>query len=277
MMDYSKLSLEIEAEYDAYCLDRDRNTDALYEKLFTYLKHKICGWIKTDNYVDIDTAEDLTQDVVLKIMSSELQKFEKKEAKFVSFCCVIAKNRALDYVRHRDRYLLENDDALLNMDNGMDCSRIYTNPERLIMEYEYRLELIAELKEYLELMINWPQKPYRTVASCYAMILFHRYHPDTKELSSPRWAYQEVENETVADSAERFIAELNDWIRHFRLDWSREFYRGMETVEDGISVGDIVFGRRFKVKDFENWSKRLREKVKKQLLEQIVNSEGVRL
>lgn len=41
----------------------------------------------------------------------------------------------------------------------------------------------------------------------------------------------------------------------------------MEEQEDGIFIGDIIFGERFKIKDFENWSLRLRDKLKRQLLE----------
>ena len=34
-----------------------------------------------------------------------------------------------------------------------------------------------------------------------------------------------------------------------------------------FDISEIVFGERFKVKDFENWSLRLREKIKRQLIE----------
>ena len=273
MIDYTPLSKEIEAEYEAFCLDKDRSLDLLYQKLFVYLKGKIAGWIRVGNYVDEYTAEELAQDVLIIIMNQGLHTFQKKEASFVTYCSVIAKNKALDYIRRRNRYRMECDETLENMSNNVDSSRMYANPERLIMEYEYRLELIAELKRYLQLMVSWPQKPYRSVASCYTMILFHRYNPNTRELSSPSWAFGEVERETVADSAERFITELNEWIHHIRLDWSDGFYDELDELEDDEYVGNIVFGEHFKVKDFENWSNRLRVKIKKELMEQTMKEE----
>ena len=48
---------------------------------------------------------------------------------------------------------------------------------------------------------------------------------------------------------------------------AQEFLDAMDEQEEGIFVSDIVFGERFKVKDFENWSLRLQAKLKRKLLE----------
>lgn len=69
------------------------------------------------------------------------------------------------------------------------------------------------------------------------------------------------------------MRELNQWMRHIRMDWSDAFVDAMDEMQDGELVGNIVFGRRFKVKDFENWSNRLRENVKKYLTEQAIREE----
>lgn len=268
MSDYTTLSQEIEAEYDAFCLDKSRNLNTLYEKLFILIKYKICSRIKKGNYVDEAAAEDLTQEVLLAIMSKGIYEFEKGEAMFVTYCSKIARNKAMDYVNKRNKRQIESIDDHQEVSAGEDAAAIYNNPERLVMEYEYRLELIEELKRYLKTMLNWPQAPYRTVASCFTTILFHKYHPKTKELGSPGWAYREVQDETVAESAERFIRELNEWLIYMRLTWGEDFYDRLDEEEEGCYVGDIVFSNRFTVKDFENWSSRLRSKVKKKLQEE---------
>lgn len=273
MYDYNALCQEIEAEYDAFCLDRNRNLNDLYSKLFEYLKYEISRCIKNDAFGDQSVAEDLTQEVMIVIMD-KIHTFEKKgSSQFALYCRLIARNKAFDYVKWRKKRKVAPEEELEFVGNDFNSSKIFSDPEKLIMEYEYHLELIAELKRYLKAMINWPQEPYRTVASCYTTILFHRYHPHTKKLGSPGWAYEEVEKSTVYDGAERFMRELNEWMTHIRLDWSDEFVDAMDEMQDGEFIGNIVFGQRFKVKDFENWSVRLRENVKKYLAEQAIKEE----
>lgn len=273
MYDYNALCQEIEAEYDAFCADRSRDLSELYSKLFLYLKHEISRCIKSDSYGDDGAAEDLTQEVLI-VITEIIHTFEKKgTSQFALYCRLIARNKAFDYVKRRKHCKNTSEEELESVVNKFDSSKIFSNPEKLIMEYEYRLELIAQLKRYLRTMIDWPQEPYRTVASCYTTILFHRYHPDTKKLGSPGWAYETVEEKTVYESAERFMRELNEWLTHIRMDWSDEFLDAMDEMQDGESIGDIVFGQRFKVKDFENWSNRLRENVKKHLKERAVKEE----
>ena len=71
----------------------------------------------------------------------------------------------------------------------------------------------------------------------------------------------------VWQGAERFLEEMREWMPNVPLMWNADFLDAMDEVEDGVLVSDIVFGERFKTKDFENWSLRLREKLKRQLLE----------
>jgi len=72
---------------------------------------------------------------------------------------------------------------------------------------------------------------------------------------------------TVEAGAEQFLEEMRDWMPNVPFMWNADFLDAMDEIEDGVLVSDIVFGERFKTKDFENWSLRLREKLKQQLLE----------
>ena len=52
------------------------------------------------------------------------------------------------------------------------------------------------------------------------------------------------------------------------LGYRKEYMDGMEEKEDGRFIADIIYGEHFKVKDFENWSLRMRKKMKEKMLEQ---------
>lgn len=146
---------------------------------------------------------------------------------------------------------------------------VYCNPEKLLIRQEKRLEQIEAVKKYLHRMVSQKGKPYRTVGSCYTMILFHRHNPGSKELSSPKWAFETVREDTVEESADQFINEMNEWFPRLHLYWGDDFLDGMEEMEEGIYISDMVFGEHFKVKDFENWSLRLRWKMREELLEEV--------
>lgn len=269
----------IEAEYDAYCLDRTRDLNKMYELLYDYIRTVISARIKTDSYVDHEAVDELTQEVMLVIAMDKIHTYEKKEAKFTTFCTVIAKNKALDYVRKRNRYNIisydkvENDnldepgkEIYKNLDES--GSGIYKNPEMLLIQQERKLEQINMLREYLQLLMNQTVKPYRTVSGCYSMVLFHRYHPDAKVLGSPRWAFEELKEDTVEESADRYHKEINEWFPRFNLYWGDAFLDGMDEKENGIYVSDMVYGEHFEIKDFENWNLRMRKKMKEEMFEQ---------
>ncbi len=90
------------------------------------------------------------------------------------------------------------------------------------------------MKKYLHRMVNQKYRPYRTVGCCYTMVLFHRYHPGTKELSSPKWAFEVIRENTVEESADHFIEEMNDWIPKLHLYWGDDFLDGMEEITEHV-------------------------------------------
>lgn len=261
---------EIEAEYNAYCLNKTKNTDVMYEKLYLYLNRFVAMIFKGAGCTDEDAIEEVTQDVIAVIATDKIYTFQKNEAKFTTFCAAIAKNRAFDYVRKRSRYSLYTyDEAQDEEDSYIGTTEAYRNPEKLLMKQEQRLEQIEAVKKYLDKMVNQTGKPYRTVGCCYTMILFHRHNPDSKELSSPKWAFGTIRKDTVEESADNFIDEMNEWFPRLHLYWGDAFLDGMEEKENDTRVSDIIFEEHFKVKDFENWSLRLRKKLRDELLEEV--------
>lgn len=262
---------EIEAEYDAYCMDKGKNLDTMYEKLYLYLSRFIAVILRNSGCMEKDAVEEVTQDTLALIATDKIDTFQKKEAKFTTFCTAIAKNKALGYVRSQSRYRLQTYDETVKKEVGKDCEGqdTYYDPEKLLMQQEKRLEQIEAVKKYLYRMVNQEYRPYRTVGCCYTMVLFHRYHPETKELSSPRWAFEMIRENTVEESADHFIEEMNDWIPRLHLYWGDAFLDGMEEQENGIYISDMIFGEHFKVKDLENWSLRLRKKLREEMLEEI--------
>lgn len=266
---YSTIIDEIEAEYDAYCLDEGKNLDTMYEKLYQYLRGFTAMILKNAGCLDENALDEVIQETLAVIATDKIYTFQKKEAKFTTFCTVIAKNKAFDYVR-RSRYSLcayseEEERELYHFSGG----EVYCDPEKLLIRQERRLGQIEAVKKYLRRMVSQKGKPYRTVGCCYTMVLFHRHNPGSKELSSPKWAFETVREDTVEESADHFITEMNEWFPRLHLYWGDDFIDGMEEMEDGIYISDMVFGEHFKVKDFENWSLRLRRKMREELLEEV--------
>ncbi|MCM1047161.1 MAG: hypothetical protein NC433_01890 [Clostridiales bacterium] len=259
---------EIEAEYDAYCLDEGTNLDTMYEKLYQYLKGFTAMILRNAGYLDENALDEVTQETLTAIATDKIYTFHKKEAKFTTFCTAIAKNKAFDYVR-RSRYSLCSYIEAEERELYSFSSEVYYNPEKLLIKQEQRLEQIEAVKKYLNRMVSLKGKPYRTVGCCYTMVLFHRHNPVSKELSSPKWAFETVKEDTVEKSADNFIEEMNEWFPKLHLYWGDDFLDGMEEMEDGVYISDMIFNEHFKVKDFENWSLRLRQKMREELLNEV--------
>ena len=258
----------IEAEYDSFCQDRTKDLNKMYELLYDYLYTYISSRIKLGSYVDRDTAEELTQDVMMVIATKEIHTFEKRDAKFTTFCTAIAKNKAISYLRKRVRRAEDSFEEAQEEGITFSSRDLFSNPEKVLLLQEHKLEQIELLKKYLQLLMGQKGKPYRTAGCCYTMVLFHRYNPDSKELSSPKWAFEEVRENTVEESADRFEKEINEWFPRFGLYWGNDFLDGMEEKEVDCYIADMVYQEHFKVKDFENWSLRMRKKIKDAVMQQ---------
>lgn len=277
----SSIKERIEAEYDAYCLDKTRDLNEMYNLMYDYIRSVVSFVIKKGDYVDKDSAAEITQEVMIAISMDAIHKFKKEEAKFTTYCGLIARRRALDYVRKRDHRELVNYDDVQNEDwfNKEDKSystlgmygNIYKNPEILLIRQERLLEQVDILKKYLQLLMNYKAKPYRVVSCCYSMVLFHKYNPDTKVLASPKWAFDELGQNSVEDGADRYHKEINKWFPNFHLFWGDAFQDKMDEKENDIYISDMIFEEHFKQRDFENWCLRTREDLRQRMFEQVQN------
>ncbi len=267
MDNYTSLGADVEDEYDAFCKAPDRNMDAFYEKLFRYLKYMTWKFMNENRCVDESEIEDIANEVLVDVATKVLHTFQKEQAKFTTYCAQIVKHKVWNWKKKRNRMLLDIEGDLGQEIEASEYSESYHSPERQLLDCESQLEMIQLVKKYVTILMDWKQKPYRTVSCGFSMILFHKYHPHTTELTSPKWAYESLMEYQVWQGAEQFLKEMREWMPQVPLRWSSEFLDAMDELEDGIYIGELVFGEHFKVKDFENWSLRLREKIKCQLME----------
>ena len=233
----------------------------LYELLLPYIQGLVQRFYH-DPYQSYDskTVEDITQDVMVDIFRKGLINFEEKNGKFTTYCGAIAKNKSIDAMRWQARHQVETEEEI-------DSAVFGKSAEAVVMAGYAKLELIERTKRYLRLFVELPEKPYRLVSCCFSLLLYHKYFPKTGELSSPGWAFEQLAESSVELGADRFIEETNKWIPYVSLYWSDEFLDELDRVEFGQPVGQLIFGEHFKKKDFENWSIRIREKVKKKMAE----------
>ena len=266
MNHYIALSAEVEAEYDAFCANPNRDRQRLYELLFAYLKYMTWKFMNENNDIDEVELEDIANEVLAYVATEGLHTFKKEKALFTTYCAQIVKHKVWNWKKKRIHLCLNAEDDFkghLEAKHRLSsCS-----PEYQIFACEKQLEMIALVKKYIKTFMDWKQKPYRTVGCGFTMIIFQKYHPRTKELTSPKWAFEVLESKTVEQGAESFLAELRQWMPGVSFCWNDVFLNAMNEIEEGQLIGDIIFGERFRAKDFENWSLRLRDKIKRQLLE----------
>lgn len=269
MIHYTPSGQEIEEEYQTVKEDTSRGQEHLYELLWSYIAHIVEKTIRMmSGHADPTVVEDLTQETMLAVMREGMARFEAKNARFSTYCGAIAKNKCVDWIRkQRQRWVNEVDDTWIEnlSEKESDC---HSDPQEILMKEQYRLSYIEKTKKYLRMFIELPERPQKLVSCCYTLILFQRYHPVSKQLSSPVWSYEQLEGYTVETGADRFMHEINEWIPYLSLYWGDEFLDEMDQPCQQGYVRDIVFSEQYQIKDFENWSIRIRAKLKKQMTEQ---------
>jgi len=262
-----QLSSVIEREYEQYVSGNSSSINSLYMNLQTYLTKVVTPIFMLDSHIDNEGIEDVVQDTLVYIFEEGINKFDKGEALFATYCSRIAKNKAIDIRRRTLKRHFEsiNDEEnnLINELKGND------NIEDMIIDAENKLTLCNNTQKCIITMMDIKAKPYSVVSSLFTLILFHRYNPDSKELSSPKWAYEELIDYMVSQGADRFICDMTEWMPGVNLRWNDDFTDRLDGKYDGKYISDIIFGEYFKVKDFENWSRRIREKVKSKLIDDI--------
>lgn len=265
MSEYTLLSTKIEEQYQAYKKGDIEIKSELMENIRKYINPIIARAVSFDGYTDHELVDDLASDVLLVILEEKLDTFVETTAKFASFCGVIAKNTAINSVRKRIRHnIIQSDEIESIMDENQAGEGIY-NPEKEMDITSRRMLLIEGLHKYIDILTNLKQKPYRLVGFGFSMILFHRYNPGRKILSSPKWAHEELRESNVSDGAERFIDEINEWFPYVNASWNEGFYDALDEQKNGQYIGDLVFGENFTTKDYENWCASIQSVIKSEL------------
>ena len=66
---------EIEAEYDAYCLDRSRSLDTMYGKLYRYLKGFTAMALKSAGRLDENVIDEVVQETLAAIATDKIYSY----------------------------------------------------------------------------------------------------------------------------------------------------------------------------------------------------------
>lgn len=277
MVDFETLKREIDLNYKEIKSGNITNMNRIYDLLRKYIRKTIEKTIMYGGYVDQNAVEDLMQDTLLDIFEKGIYTYREQGKSFAGYCCMIARNKAIDftYKRRRENVRLvysregsefkdEHLDYVVYHNMG-EVNSITDSPEKRIIELEQQLEYADALKKYLLLIMDQRDKPYKVVGYCYTVILYQIYNPSTKTLSSPTWAFEEMKEETIQYSADRFLKEFNNRLSRGRITWGPHFIDQMDEEEYGILISDMIFQEHFTKKDLENWTVRLRNKLRKQL------------
>lgn len=273
MNNYAVRTSQLDEAFEIYKNDNGEQ-DRLCEMLYPYLKGIIAPMIKEKNYIDEEALEDLVQDIMLTLFDKELQRFEGINAKFSTFCYAIAKNKALTYITKRNKRRMENIDDLYELEVkgafGTPVAELYKDPQLVYIIQETRLEMLELFRKYIDCIMDSREKPYKVVSVCFSLILFHRYHPKTTMLGSPNWAYTCLKEMSVNQGADCFKNEINEWFKGIHFGWGVRQLLGRRGEENGLTIGEIIFGQHYTPKDFENWSVRMRKSIKNILMEREV-------
>lgn len=274
MKDYINKTSSLNEFFDKYMKDKEAYEEQFYESLADYLRAIIIPLIKEKEYIDLEALEDLVQDIMVALIGKGIEDFKGENARFSTYCFAIAKNKVNTYLKKRNLTRMSNLDDVYELEvqgkYTVSSDEIYKDPQLVYIIQETRLEMLDLFEKYISYIMNCNEKPYRVVSVCFSLILFHKYHPVTTMLGSPNWAYNKLKEISVDEGAENFREELIDWLKNHRFMWGANQEIGRTELEDGVQVGEMIFGRYFTPKDFENWSVRMRNKVKKALIEKEV-------
>ena len=117
--------------------------------------------------------------------------------------------------------------------------------------------------------MNQDDKPYRTLGCCYTLVLFNLINEDSKDLSSPKWAFEKMKDYDMQMNADEFMNEFHEHMPSVELEWGDVFLDGMDELEQGVYISEMIFGEHFSKKDLENWSLRFRRKMRLKLFEEM--------
>lgn len=265
---------QINDEYRLYCLDSSRGLERLSSLLLVYLEPiaRMNLSIVNSRVSQLDV-EDVIQNAIADILESGLNNFKDNKGQFATYCGRITTNKALDYRKKIVSRLLKetNDEEVMLAETWSDTDDniVYfgSNPENIVLREEYYKQCRNWAEKFLKTYVNLDVKPYKLVGSGYSIILSKKYptNNNKNDLTSAKWAYDQIENLPVKNGAESFINEVNEWIKYTHLSWNADFEKALEDTEYGQPMGQLVFGQHFDRKSIENWDNSIRKKIKREM------------
>lgn len=281
MAEAKSLGEQINEEYIRLSEDPNRGLDTICEMLMDYLPGIIGRHIyMSARQARIEAVDEVLQNTIGDILEKGFTNFSPVKGKFASYCGQIAVNNALNYGKAwYERWGAIDGDEEAADENIADWSTeskidkvgdtYHSNPENIVIKNEYRILCKEWAEKFINTFVNIDTKPYKLVGSGYSIILSKKYptNNNKNDLTSPKWALDQLNDCTVQYGADSFISEVNDWTNIKTVNWSPNFDVNMKKEEFGQSIADIVFGEHFDRKSIENWDNSIRKKVKKELID----------
>ncbi len=281
MAEAKSLGEQINEEYIRLSEDPNRGLDTICEMLMDYLPGIIGRHIyMSARQARIEAVDEVLQNTIGDILEKGFTNFSPEKGKFASYCGQIAVNNALDYGKawHERWGAIDGDEEaadenIVDWSNESKIDKVgdtyHSNPENIVIKNEYRTLCKEWAEKFINTFVNIDTKPYKLVGSGYSIILSKKYptNNNKNDLTSPKWALDQLNDRTVQYGADSFISEVNDWTNIKTVNWSPNFDVNMKKEEFGQSIADIVFGEHFDRKSIENWDNSIRKKVKKELID----------
>ena len=266
MSNIAALSQRINETYIRYQSDKSAE-DALFRDLSAYLDFVLLPLIG-----DPVSRADVLQNALIKIFRKGIKQYQPDKSGFSTYCCMIAKNTATDYLRQqqRQRCELTENNILENAGFSYDGTvpTVYENPELTQVRLLEHLAAIEAMKSCLRLFLNLDKPAPCLVSSGFSIFVGRKHHPRSKKLTFSNWAYKELKKSSVCTGDARFREEMTDWAPNTKFHWGPSFSNSLFSKDEatGLPVFELIFGEHFTEKDFENWCNSVRKQLKKQMM-----------
>lgn len=266
MSNIATLCQRINDNYILYQSDKSVEND-LFRDLSAYLDYVLLPLMN-----DPTSRADVLQNTLIKIFRKGLKQYQADKSGFSTYCAMIAKNAAKDFLRQqqRQRCSLKEDNILENAGFSYDGTvpTVAENPEHIRIRLVEHLTAIEAMKKCLRLFYTLDKPAPWLVSSGFSIFVGRKHHPRSKKLTFTNWAYKELKKSSVRSGNIRFGAEMYEWIPSMHFMWGSHFNNSMHSKDEknGCFVHELIFGEHFTEKDFENWCKAIRQQLKKQMM-----------
>ena len=263
------------------------NEEEALGKLLPLMKQLVQGSVKEilrnsphGNACDVDDALQEGHMSLVTTLREHREKGKKVEF-FTAFAMRLYKNKAFDFVRNSYRTKGQQEELPLEMetDEGKTVdvvpAPVETYPEEILLSKEKQRLNRTLLMVYCKNMMEDTSPPQKMLALCYGRVLYllSRFGEVVKTLSSPKWAWEQVEKkslEVLSNDSEKVLAKEIHWI----LKWGTDFRKALQepTVpEEAKALGEAIYGELYTIKMLSDWMESMHKRVFKGAKKQILS------